>query len=189
MRKVLISAAAIGTLAIAIVAIPVAAQHREEEALRGAGQMARQAAPMVQNSADAALNLDIGPILDANGWAVNGRARVNVAFGAAMTELAKLPKGSHRSIDDPFADKKTPWKRWVFLVVLLVLAGTWYVGKLDNYLPKAITSVEVLGSNAPRAKKMAAEKEIADKLAKEKAEADKAAADKAAAEKLPTPKP
>jgi hypothetical protein len=92
---------------------------------------------------------NLGPILDANGWAVNGRARINVAFGAAMTELAKLPKGAQRSLDDPFADKKTPWKRWVFLIVILVLAGTWYVGKLDKYLPYTITSENALGDNAP----------------------------------------
>ena len=66
---------------------------------------------------------NLGPILDANGWAINGRARINVAFGAALTELAKLPEGAQRSLDDPFADKKTPWKRWVFLVIVLVLAG------------------------------------------------------------------
>ncbi|HET9987277.1 MAG TPA: hypothetical protein VFQ65_02135, partial [Kofleriaceae bacterium] len=34
---------------------------------------------------------NLGPILDANGWAVNSRAKINVAFGAALTELAKLP--------------------------------------------------------------------------------------------------
>ncbi|HEY4179441.1 MAG TPA: hypothetical protein VGM90_21500 [Kofleriaceae bacterium] len=92
---------------------------------------------------------NLGPILDANGWAVNGRARVNVAFGAAMTELARLPKGSMRSMDDPFADKKTPWKRWVFLVVVIVLAATWYIGKLDKWLPEKIRSVTVLGIDAP----------------------------------------
>jgi hypothetical protein len=92
---------------------------------------------------------NLGPILDANGWAVNGRARVNVAFGAAMTELAAIPKGSKRRLDDPFADKRTPWKRWVFLIVLLVLAGTWFVGKLDRYLPDSITSTRVLGEHAP----------------------------------------
>ncbi len=123
---------------------------------------------------------NLGPILDANGWAINCRARVNVAFGAAMTELAKLPKGAQRSLDDPFADKKTPWKRWVILIVILVLAGTWYVGRLDKYLPSKITSVEVLGENAPAAK-AAAEKAAAEKAAAEKAAADKAAADKAAA--------
>jgi hypothetical protein len=92
---------------------------------------------------------NLGPILDANGWAINNRARINVSFGAAMTELGRLPKGSTRTLDDPFADKKTPWKRWVFLVVILLLAGSWYVGKLDKYLPKSISSAEVLGDSAP----------------------------------------
>lgn len=96
---------------------------------------------------------NIGPILDANGWAINGRARISVAFGAAMTELATLPPGAKRSLDDPFADKKTPWKRWVFLIILLGLGGGWYLGKLDSYLPDSITSVRVLGESAPGFKK------------------------------------
>ena len=95
---------------------------------------------------------NLGPILDANGWAINGRAKINVAFGAAMTELATLPKGSTRKLDDPFADKKVPWKRWAFLILVLVLAGSWYFGKLDAYLPGSVTSVEVLGENAPAVK-------------------------------------
>lgn len=94
---------------------------------------------------------NLGPILDANGWAINGRARINVAFGAAMTEMPRLPKGSQRSLDDPFADRRTPWKRWVALVLLLLLAGSWYVGKLDKYLPERIRSTEVLGRHAPAA--------------------------------------
>ena len=36
---------------------------------------------------------NIGPILDANGWAVNARARINVPFGAALTDVATLPDG------------------------------------------------------------------------------------------------
>ncbi|MBX3158427.1 MAG: hypothetical protein KF773_20835 [Deltaproteobacteria bacterium] len=94
---------------------------------------------------------NLGPILDANGWAINGRARINVAFGAAMTELARLPKGSQRTLDDPFADKRTPWRRWVVLAAIVVLAGTWYVGKLDSYLPSVIRSVNILGDGAPAA--------------------------------------
>jgi hypothetical protein len=96
---------------------------------------------------------NLGPILDANGWAINSRARINVAFGAAMTELAKLPAGSQRSLDDPFADKRTPWRRWVVLIAVLVLAGAWYVGKLDTLIPEAIQSTTVLGNNAPLWKK------------------------------------
>lgn len=92
---------------------------------------------------------NLGPILDANGWAINGRARINVSFGAAMTELAAIPKGSTRRLDDPFADKQRPWKLYIFLIVLLLLTGTWYVGRLDSYLPSSVKSVSVLGKHAP----------------------------------------
>src|SRR5690606_9682738 len=34
---------------------------------------------------------NLGPILDANGWAVNARARLNVPFGESLTGIAKLP--------------------------------------------------------------------------------------------------
>lgn len=98
---------------------------------------------------------NIGPMLDANGWAVNSRARINVAFGAAMTRLAKLPRGAHRNTDDPYADKRTPWKRWTAAALIILLAGAWYIGKLDRYLPRAATSVNVLGSAAPAAKRLA----------------------------------
>lgn len=68
MRKILIPLALAGTAAL--VALPVAAQHRddgqrEEQALRGGAAAVRQAAPMVEGSADAALELDVGPLLDA----------------------------------------------------------------------------------------------------------------------------
>jgi hypothetical protein len=92
---------------------------------------------------------NLGPVLDANGWAINGRARVNVAFGAAMTQLARLPDGARRALDDPFADKRRPWKLYLAGVTVLALAGFWYLGKLDHYLPSAARSVSVLGEQAP----------------------------------------
>lgn len=92
---------------------------------------------------------NLGPILDANGWAINGRARINVSFGAAMTELARIPQGSQRVLSDPFADKQPPWKLYLAGATLVVLAGTWYIGRLDQYLPSSIRSVTVLGTSAP----------------------------------------
>ncbi|HEY5925890.1 MAG TPA: hypothetical protein VIV11_29585, partial [Kofleriaceae bacterium] len=92
---------------------------------------------------------NLGPILDANGWAINSRARINVAFGAAMTELAAIPQGSRRSLSDPFADKTPPWRLYLALTGLLVLAGTWYVGRIDKWLPNAVRSTTVLGEYAP----------------------------------------
>lgn len=78
---------------------------------------------------------NLGPLLDANGWAVNARARINVPFGAALTAVATLPKGSSRSTRDPFADKKGPWKTWLFLAALaILLAILWWQGSFAGFL-------------------------------------------------------
>ena len=67
---------------------------------------------------------NLGPILDANGWAVNGRVKINIPFGGSLTQLACLPEGSARSLRDPYAEKKQPWLLYTILIVLL-LAGGW----------------------------------------------------------------
>jgi hypothetical protein len=100
---------------------------------------------------------NLGPILDANGWAINGRARINVPFGAALTDVASLPPGCERSLDDPFADKKRPWGFYLTIIVLLLLALSWYLGKLDDYLPGSLKSTTQLGTNAPAYKPAKAE--------------------------------
>ena len=92
---------------------------------------------------------NLGPILDANGWAVNAQAKVNVPFGGSLTKLASLPPGSSRSLEDPFAAKKRPWAFYVTLLVILGLALAWYLGKVDRYLPTVARSATVLGVNAP----------------------------------------
>ncbi len=51
--------------AAALIATPALAQPREERALRGGAEAVRQAAPMLDRSVDSALELDIGPLLDA----------------------------------------------------------------------------------------------------------------------------
>ncbi len=78
---------------------------------------------------------NIGPILDANGWAVNAFARINVPFGGALTRTAELPTGATRLLDDPFAEKRTPYRRYVALAIVVLLAGLWAAGKLDLFLP------------------------------------------------------
>lgn len=92
---------------------------------------------------------NLGPLLDANGWAVNSMARINVAFGKSLTSLAELPEGAQKDHVDPYADKKRPWGFYVFLLLLLAAAFAWYIGKLDAYLPPQATSLEVLGDYAP----------------------------------------
>jgi hypothetical protein len=35
------------------------------------------------------------------------------------------------------------------IATIVVLAGTWYVGRLDEYLPEGARSISVLGNYAP----------------------------------------
>lgn len=78
----------------------------------------------------------LGPILDANGWAVNAKALISIGFGAALTQLAALPNGSARSLRDPYARKSRIWP-WLVLLVAIVLAVVlaWYLGCFDSWLP------------------------------------------------------
>lgn len=76
---------------------------------------------------------NLGPILDANGWAVNTKASINIPFGSTLTKMAELPRGADRILIDPFAEKQPPWKRWVFLLVLLTVLGfSWNMGYLQK---------------------------------------------------------
>ncbi|MBK7685940.1 MAG: hypothetical protein IPJ25_07930 [Rhodocyclaceae bacterium] len=71
---------------------------------------------------------NLGPILDANGWAVNARARINIPFGTSLTQLAKLPEGAQRSLSDPYAEKETPWTTYLVVILIVVAAVAWFTG-------------------------------------------------------------
>lgn len=67
----------------------------------------------------------LGPILEGNGWAVNGRVKINIPFGTALTDVATLPPGARRSLEDPYEDKAAARqrRRATALLVLLALAA------------------------------------------------------------------
>ncbi len=69
---------------------------------------------------------NLGPLLDANGWAVNARASINIPFGTSLTQRAELPPGARRSLSDPYAEQPLPWKKIAF--GLFVLAGILLAG-------------------------------------------------------------
>lgn len=62
---------------------------------------------------------NLGPILDANGWAVNAKAKLNVPFGASLTGVAKLPDGSTISADDRFSETPSAWPKIALFVVIV----------------------------------------------------------------------
>lgn len=81
---------------------------------------------------------NLGPILDANGWAVNAKARINVPFGTRLTAIAELPPGSSRDLVDPFEETRRPWKLYGALVVAGLLGLQWRADKLEEYLPDVL---------------------------------------------------
>lgn len=65
----------------------------------------------------------LGPILDANSWAVNARAKINLSLGKAYTKMPKKPQGSRLVGKDPYAENGGyVWKIGLVLV-LLAAAG------------------------------------------------------------------
>jgi hypothetical protein len=96
---------------------------------------------------------NLGPILDANGWAVNAKARINVPFGRSLTQVAALPPGAQRQMTDPYAEKRSPWPTLIVLAILLWIAWAllnkmgyiheWTGGRLGQ--PKAAQVVEPKG--------------------------------------------
>ena len=70
---------------------------------------------------------NLGPILDANGWAVNARAAINIPFGTALTQLAELPEGAERSLTDPYAEEKQPWGFYAVLILMMAIGVWWWM--------------------------------------------------------------
>jgi hypothetical protein len=75
---------------------------------------------------------NLGPILDANGWAINTTARINVPFGTRLTDIAKLPPGSSVDSHDRYAEKSSVWPKLlvVALFIAWIFAYAWDVGIL-----------------------------------------------------------
>jgi hypothetical protein len=65
----------------------------------------------------------LGPVLDANGWAINGRVRVNIPLGSALTARATLPPGATRSLEDPYEDRAARRRRRLAWICLATVAA------------------------------------------------------------------
>ena len=82
---------------------------------------------------------NLGPILDANGWAVNARAKINLPFGASLTRVAALPPGSARDFSDPFAETHKGRNRFIALVIVAgVLWSAWNFGLIERFFPNQL---------------------------------------------------
>lgn len=64
---------------------------------------------------------NIAPILDASGWAINGNVRITTPLGNSLTELPDRPAIAYLAKKDPYAQKKFPIKRVIFITILILL--------------------------------------------------------------------
>lgn len=103
----------------------------------------------------------LGPILEGNGWAVNGRVKINIPFGTRLTEKAELPPGSIRTLEDPYEDKGAAARRrtfWVLVILLIaaVIAIRWDHHRRGHYFwqsaPAVVPVVETAPATPPAAK-------------------------------------
>ncbi len=67
----------------------------------------------------------LGPILESSGWAVNGRVKINVPLGTALTKLPHVPRSARKMMEDPYEDKAAKRQRRIafWIVLLLILAA------------------------------------------------------------------
>ena len=84
---------------------------------------------------------NLGPVLNANGWAVNSSILINILFGETLTSVAKYPAIKAK---DPYKKKRKPaWLRILELVILI--AGVGFLLYLtDNLSWLGITKVTPL---------------------------------------------
>jgi hypothetical protein len=79
----------------------------------------------------------LGPILDANGWAINGRVHINIPFGTRLTERAELPRGASRSLNDPYEDNKGQRRRAILVALIILLLAAAIAARTLNTWPFA----------------------------------------------------
>lgn len=79
---------------------------------------------------------NLGPILDANGWAINAKALINLPFGHSLTAMPVLPPGARRDLVDPYEEKKGGRKAVLALILLgLILYALWHFGAFEVLAP------------------------------------------------------
>ena len=74
---------------------------------------------------------NLGPVLNANGWAVNSVVLVNIMFGSTLTSVAKYPK---LRISDPYRKKSMPCiLKWLIaiLVIAAIVAVLYFTGVIN----------------------------------------------------------
>jgi hypothetical protein len=77
----------------------------------------------------------VGPVLDGNGWAVNGRVAVNMPLGSVLTDRAVLPAGASRSLQDPYVDAGARRRRMLLWLLAVAAIGALGFARYQHLWP------------------------------------------------------
>ncbi len=79
----------------------------------------------------------LGPLLEASGWAINGRVKINLLLGGLLTSKAELPDNAKRNLIDPMTTKR---RKPMIILLLAIVVGIsvtggwlWHKGYLEQY--------------------------------------------------------
>ena len=96
---------------------------------------------------------DLGPILNANGWAINAKALVRAKFGRTLTSLAKFPKLTAVDAAARKARNRRRFWCWTACAAVVALLVLWLVNvfapKCPSPLPCYKEKVECQKEEAP----------------------------------------
>jgi len=92
---------------------------------------------------------NLGPVLNANGWAMNSAVLVNILFGKTLTSVAKYPK-VHPA--DPYSMRPPLWKRilrWLIFLLVVAFAVGYFTNNLKFMGIERKPKVEKVAEPAP----------------------------------------
>jgi hypothetical protein len=78
---------------------------------------------------------NLGPLLEGTGWAVNGRVKINIPLGTALTDRGVLPPNSTRSTHDPYEDQEAKNRRSATIGFLIAVAAWLAFAKIFHSWP------------------------------------------------------
>jgi hypothetical protein len=88
---------------------------------------------------------NLGPVLDANGWAVNGRVKMNVPFGAKLTTVGQVPLNAQSSFAVKYPEPPTALPKFIVAAIGVVFV----LSLLNHYGIVHRLTGGVVGSSPP----------------------------------------
>jgi hypothetical protein len=78
---------------------------------------------------------NLGPLLEGTGWAVNGRVKINMPLGSALTERGVLPPNAERLSFDPYRDKAADLRRRMAFALAIAVAAWLAAARIFHFWP------------------------------------------------------